>query len=94
MLLCIWPLVVRLHNQLGSHRKDRSTRHTCSHQWQKAGSVQSCQTSAKRQSIGESEVQIDQPDPKVGSCLALVLFSPNEPSEILQLQFTATMTAT
>jgi len=40
--------VVRLCNQLGSHRKDRSTKHTCSHQWQKAGSVRTCETPARK----------------------------------------------
>jgi len=42
--------VVRLCNQLGSHRKDTSTRHMCSHRWQKAGFVWTCQTPAGRHS--------------------------------------------
>jgi len=42
--------VVRFCNELSSHRTDRSIRHTCSHQRQKAGSVRTCQTPARRHS--------------------------------------------
>jgi len=38
-----WYPVIKLCNKLGSHQKDRSARHKRSHQWPKAGSVQTCQ---------------------------------------------------
>jgi len=43
---------------------------------------------------GGSEVQIDRSGPKVGSRqVVLMLLWPNEPGELSQWQFTATMTA-